>query len=365
MSLKTCTPVFFIRALISILLINILNAYSNENKAAYTILRSVRSPQELLHPVLPLKFCVPVSLSGTIAEEMGGALKNLNLETPSYIESFDGSNFQLSIANESYPAQTSELLSGVLNPLEMIDLIIQSLVNYKSPQKFTELISETNLEIQKSPMESPALKITMTPKGARFAYNYDDNGAFIQESYLTGMNVTVDTTTHLVYEINICKLHRQFSTDAIKEPTFDTLFIKYVFSYDVINKNSILPYKLQIFSNNKQTLEIGVTYRQEGTAIVFDTKKIISIHDSIKSDLVVNYGKYSMTLCKIKKSSSEQINKKLIAASALSKKAIDYLHKGNISASARVLRELAVKYDDTPQAIEARRLLSQLPSDLR
>ena len=46
-------------------------------------------------------------------------------------------------------------------------------------------------------------------------------------------------------------------------------------------------------------------------------------------------------------------------------KAVDYLRKGNISASALVLREIAEKYDDTPQAIEARRLLSQLPSDLR
>ena len=281
------------------------------------------------------------------------------------MESFDGSNFHLSITNETYPEQTRDLLSGVLNPLEMIDLIIQSLVKYKSTQKFAELIAETNPQMQKSSTNPSMLVIHLTPRGKRFAYNYDDNGALIQESFTTQMDIVIDTTTYLVHEISTRKLHRQFSTDVTKEPSFDTLNIKYLFKYNDYFKNRVLPYQLQIFSNNKQTLEIGVNYRQEGASIVFDKKEIFSIDDSRKSDLVITYGKYSMVSCKIKKSSAQQINKKLMAASTLSRKAEDYLRKGNISASARVLREIAEKYEDTPQAVEARRLLSQLPSDLR
>jgi hypothetical protein len=365
MHLKRYNPILSRNILFYIFFFCLLDVYSAEKKASFDILRSIRSPQELLYPVLPQKFCVPVLLSGSIADEMNGALKNLNLETPAYMESFDGSNFHLSIANESYPEQTSDLLSGVLNPLEMIDLIVQSLVKYKSTQKFTELISETNLELQKSPINPTTVKVHLTPRGNRFAYNYDDNGAFIQESFITEMDITIDTATHLVHEISTRKLHRQFSTDVTKEPVFDTLCIKYLFNYIAFTKDVLLPYQLQIFSNNKQTLEIGVTYRQEGENIVFDKKEMFSVHDSGRSELVISYGRYAMTVCKTKKNSVQQINKKLMAASALSKKAVDYLRKGNISASARVLREIAEKYDDTPQAIEARRLLSQLPSDLR
>jgi hypothetical protein len=342
-----------------------LDTYSAENKTSYDILRSIRSPQELLFPVLPKKFCVPVLLSGSIAEEMSGALKNMNLDSPSYKESFDGSNFHLCIANQSYPEQTSDLLSGVLNPLEMIDLIVKSLVKYKSVQKFTELIAETNIELQKSSTNSNAIKVHLTPRGDRFAYNYDDNGAFIQESFITEMDIIIDTVTHLVHEINTRKKHRQFSTDVTKEPQFDTINIKYAFNYTEFSKGVLLPYQLQIFSNNKQTLEIDVTYRHEGQDIVFDKKEIFSVHDSNRSNLVITYDKYATSICKTKKNSVQQINKRLIAASALSTKAVDHLRKGNIGASVRVLREIVEKYDDTPQAIEARRLLSQLPSDLR
>lgn len=365
MFLKKLNPVLSFKILFYIFIFCTLDTYAADNKSSFDILRSIRSPQELLYPVLPKKFCVPVSLSGTIAEEMNRALKNLNLNTPLYMESFDGTTFHLSIANESYPEQTSNLLSGVLNPLEMIDLIVQSLVKYKSTQKFTELIAETNIELQKSSINPASVKVHLTPRGNRFAYSYDDNGAFIQESFITEMDIVIDSATHLVHEINTRKLHRQFSTDVTKEPLFDTLNIRYLFNYTEFTKNVLLPYQLQIFSNNKQTLEIGVTYRREDANIVFDKKVIFSVHDSNKSDLVITYGKYAMTICKTKKNSVQQINKKLLAASILSKKAVDYLRKGNISASARVLREIAEKYDDTPQAIEARRLLSQLPSDLR
>jgi hypothetical protein len=350
--------------LVNVIFFNDLFSRPVESQSPYEILRSIKSPQDMLFPIFPKQFCVPVNLSGSIAEEINSSIKSIGLESPQYKESFNGSTFNLYIANDSYAEQTKDMLSGVLNPLEMIDLIVQSLVKYRSPQQFNKLIAETNLELRKTAVDPSYVDAVLTPRGNRFAYVYDDNGAYIHESWITELKLTIDSPKRIVNEIDVKKISRQFSTDQITAPQFDTILYKYAFNYTELN-GSILPYQLQIFTNNKLSLEISVLYREEDSHIVFDKKVISSIHDTQRADLTVSYGDYSSGACEHKKNTSEQINRKLIAASALSKKALDQLHKGNISGSARVLGEIVSKYDGTPQAIEARRLLSQLPSDLR
>jgi len=338
---------------------------ASDNKTPYDYLKEIQSPQKLIFPVIPEKYCVPVILSGSIADEMNAALKNLNLEKPAYSESFSGSSFELLITNESYPEQTRNLLSGVLNPLEMIDIIIQSLIRHQSQKKFAELMSETNAQIKRASENGSIIQIFLSPKKKYFSYSIEDNGSYVQESYLTSMAVSLDTSNNLVHEIKSGKLYRQFSSDAAAESSFDSLDIHYIFSYTDSISGLLLPHKMQIITNNNQSLEIGVSYKLTANTVFFDRKTIFCKNDSISSDLVISYGDYSLTPCKSRKSSVTQTSKQLLAASTLSRKALELMRKGNISASARTLREIAGKYHDTPQAIEARRLLSQLPCDLR
>jgi hypothetical protein len=93
----------------------------------HLLLRTIKSPQQLLFPHFAKRYCVPVTLSGPIADEMGKAITDAGLEQPGYRESFDGKRFSLFLSNENYPLYTRDLLSGILNPPEMIDMAVSSI----------------------------------------------------------------------------------------------------------------------------------------------------------------------------------------------------------------------------------------------
>jgi hypothetical protein len=79
-----------------------LAAGANNQPDGYALLKGIQSPQELLFPFFPKKYCVPVTLSGKIADEMKSALDSLKLELPRYSERFNGKAFDLVLSNEGY-----------------------------------------------------------------------------------------------------------------------------------------------------------------------------------------------------------------------------------------------------------------------
>jgi hypothetical protein len=336
------------------------NALSAKTVSDY--LGSIRSPQEILFPLMPQKYCVPVQLSGPIADEMSSALKNLSPEIPQFAESFEHRIFQFQITNNNFPEQKRELLSGVMNPLELIDIIVNSLLKFKTPEKFRELVAETTSAIESS--GGSTIRIILKPKGTRFSYFYEDNGAYIQESFLITMAVVLDTSTSLVKNISLTKVARQFGAQNTDQPSFDTTQIMYDFMY-VPFQSHMLPSRLAIFTNGKPGIEIEVSYRSHGSLIVFEKKSVRSIKGDTNAELRFTYGEYADTPCKFKTGNGPQVNRRLLAAAELSRKVLENMRNGNISDAARNMRTLVEKYSDTPQAIEASRILSQLPSDLR
>jgi hypothetical protein len=172
-----------------------LAAGANNQPDGYALLKGIQSPQELLFPFFPKKYCVPVTLSGKIADEMKSALDSLKLELPRYSERFNGKAFDLVLSNEGYTANTRELLSGIMNPVELIDIVVSSVVKYREVGKFSEIMRETKVTADTCTYANgPAYRITLAPKGDRFSYSYQDMGAIVHESWLTMLTLTIDAS---------------------------------------------------------------------------------------------------------------------------------------------------------------------------
>ncbi|NLG16704.1 MAG: hypothetical protein GX556_05170 [Fibrobacter sp.] len=332
----------------------------------YAILKSIKAPQDLLFPHFPPRYCVQVQLSGPVAEEMTGAINKLQFESPVFRESFNGKEFNLYLANSNYPEQTRELLSGLLNPLELINMAVESVIKYKSENKFAELQDQTSASHEISSVNGrPVYKIRLIPKGNYFSYSYNDNGAFVEESWMKELTAVVDSALSLVYELSATKQQRQFSVDAVDKPSARESAVKYIFSYE-FGTGVPLPSRMEFFSDGEPVLDISAVYGPLGDQIVFTRKTICVYQGSEKACLELAHTDYSCKACpSAKKRNPRFYNRKLEKAALLSKKAVDQLRNGNISVSTRVLEELVEKYGDTPQAVEARRLLAKLPSQLR
>jgi hypothetical protein len=334
----------------------------------YALMKGIKSPQELLFPFFPKKYCVPVTLSGKIADEMKSALDSLKLEQPQYSERFDGKGFDLVLANEGYTAKTRELLSGIMNPVELIDIVVASVVKYREPSKFSEIMRETKATADTCTYANgPAFKITLAPKGDRFAYSFQDMGAFIYESWLSMLTLTIDASTRVVYELSTIRYSRTYSTGAEK-PKPDIMNARYLFVYEM--RDSVpLPHRLTVFFNNAEVLKLQAAYRKQDKLFLFDNKEVCTTIDGKPACLNVTYGDYRFVACDTaarktpgqKKKYSQRLEK----AAALSLEATEKIRKGRISDAIRTLKKLVEEYGDTPQAVEAKRLLSRLPGELQ
>jgi hypothetical protein len=343
-----------------------LHASDEKLPDGYSLIKSIKSPQELLFPFFPKKYCVPVTLSGKIAEEMNGALDSLNLEQPRYNERFNGKAFDLVLANEGYSSKTRELLSGILNPVELIDIVVSSVVKYREAQKFGELMRETNvLRDTCSYANEPAYKISLSPKGDRFAYSYQDMGAIVHESWLSMLTLTIDAKTRLVYELSTIRHSRTYGTGS-KKPAPDIVNARYLFVYE--NRDGLqLPHRLSVYFNNTEVLKLQASYRKQDKLFLFDNKEICTSTDGKPTCLNVSYGDYRFTVCDtaVAKFNVKKYSLQIEKAAMLSREATEKLRKGKISDATRILQKIVEQYGDTPQAIEAKRLLSRLPRELQ
>ena len=331
----------------------------------HAFIKSIKSPQELLFPHFPKKYCVPVTLSGRIADEMRIALDSLKMDLPTYNEFFDGKEFHLTLA---YAAKTRELLSGMLNPVEMIDIVVTSVVKYREGQKYEEIIRDTHVKRDSGSYNGrKALVVQLTPKGERFAYVYQDMGAFVTESWLTMMTLTIDAATNVVYELSTIRYSRTYGANAAKKPSADITNARYVFNYDQ-KEGILLPSRLTVQFNNAEVLRIDVTYKKQDKVFVFVKKEICTSMGGIPMCLIETYGDYKMGACDTTAGAQTQkkpYSKQLEQAAQLSRDASEKLRKGQISETIRLLQKLIEQYGGTPQAIEAKRLLSQLPKELQ
>ena len=334
------------------------------------LLRSIRSPDVLVFPHLPSCYTVPVSVSGAIADEMKKTLDTLGLEPPRYEEVLDKKGkFHLFLANQSYPLETRDLLAGVLNPVEMIDAVVSSVLKYKSDDQFIAIVNET--EISTTPVvtggATPLVRVVLTPKGKYFAYAYDDLGSYIRESWLSSITCLLDTTSRIVHELSLMRHVRTYLADATQKPPVDSALLRYGFSYEA-RQGAMLPVELSLSVNGVPSLSVTATYRSEGKYLVFDTRKICYTKpasvNAVPSCLIMSYGAYDMNAVPRALMSPvppRDYAQHMEKAAQLCRKALDLLRSGSIESSIPLLKKVASEYPETPQAVEARKLLSGLP----
>jgi hypothetical protein len=337
---------------------------------AFMLLRSIRSPDQIVSPCLPSCYTVPITVSGTIAEEMKKTLDTIHLEPPQYKEVLDKNRqFHLYLANQSYPLETRDLLASVLNPVEMIDAVVSSVLKYKSDDQFIAIVNETEIAVTPQAVGGrPGVRIVLTPKGKYFAYAYDDLGSYIRESWLSNITCLLDTASRLVYELSLMRHVRTYMADAAQKPPVDSATLAYAFLYEA-RLGMLLPVELSLSVNAVPSLSITAAYRSEGKYIVFDTRKICYVNPAAagggaQSCLIMSYGAYEMNT--VPKAVASPVRPRDYAqhmekAAQLCRKALERLRSGSIESSIPLLKKVVSEYPETPQAVEARKLLSGLP----
>jgi len=341
-------------------------AKDNQIPDGTLVLRSIVSPIDLVSPHLPKSYSVPVIIYGRAADEMNRLYEKLNLTPPRYREVFDDNRrFLLYLDNSDYPLETRECLTGIFNPVEMIDMVVFSALKYREEGMFSVILKETTRWVTREIVEGkPVYTVSLSPTGAYFGYTYQDMGAYVRESWLTSAVIVVDSASRLVRAMTIHKRSRQFqATDSKKSPV-DSCRAQYSFVYGDCEGVTV-PTGLTLRVNGLITLMLSASYRSLGKAYrVFDTREICCPQSGADSCLVMRYDAYSIgdVPQPVKKPIKPAVyQKSLERAAQLSQEAAAALHKGNIEASIRACRKIVAQYPETPQAFEANRLLSGLP----
>jgi len=342
------------------------SAKDNPSSDAAALLRSIVSPIDLLRPYLPPSYSVPVTVLGPAADEMKRMYEKLNLPPPRYKEVFDdGRRFSLYLANTDYPLETRECMTGIFNPVEMIDLVVASALKYREEGMFSIVVKETAGSVSRETRDGkPAFRVCLRPTGAYFGYTYQDVGAYVREGWLTYANIVLDSALRLPRELVLRKCTRQFQVSDTRKPPVDSCTAEYSFSYGDC-EGVLVPVGLRLRVNGVLTLTLSASYRPLGkTYRVFDTREICCPQSGADSCLVMRYDDYRVG--EVPRPVKNPIKpatyqKNLERAAQLSQEASAALHRGDIDASIRACRKLVSQYPETPQALEANRLLSGLP----
>ena len=362
-----CThPVF--GAVASLILLFNCQAWPKEKAPVdgYALLRSVQSPVDLLLPHLPGSYTVPVTLSGVAADEMKHTLEKLNLEAPRYEEVFDANRrFYLNLSNADYPLETRECLTGILNPVEMMEIVVASALKYRDKDMFSIIMKETNIATTVETIDGTRnYKFLVTPKGRYFGYSYQDMGAYARESWLTSLTLVMDSASHRANELVLQKYARQFEATQSQKPPADSFLTRYSFMYRPFD-GVVLPCEMKLRVNGAPMLSVSASYRVlDGRYRVFDTRKICSSDQDSASCLTMRYGQYrtgEIPAAIRKPPRPSAYAKNLERAARLSRDALTSLREGNIETSVRLCKKIVAQYPETPQAVEARHLLSGLP----
>ena len=335
----------------------------------YLILRSVQTPRELVFPHFPAQYTVPIALSGSIADEMAKTLRAAGLETPYYEEALDKSQqFRLVVANKNYSLETRDLLSGVLNPVEMIDIVVSSALKYRQDEQFGAIANETSATMTSRRVQGRTmLTITLVPRGKYFAYAYEDLGAYIRESWMSVATCVMDSASRCVYELSLQKKSRTFASDQTQKPPVDSSTLRYAFSYAAIG-GALMPTALFLSVNGEPSLALEASYRREGKFLVFDTRKICCMTPKAagrdSSCLLMTYGAYAANRAPQppkQEAAPQAYAQSMEKAAAISRKALSCIRDGRLDDAVAMLKKVVADFPETPQAVEARKLLTGLP----
>lgn len=334
---------------------------------AHSLLKSIQTFDDLIYKRFPPGYQVPVTFSGPLADEMTVMLKQMDLKNPKYRETLGKDGIcRMSINDAAYPAESRDLVAGILNPVEMINNVLAQLIQYRSKQLFTQLVNETNIECRTTLLDSVAVwNISLTPRGNRFNYLYKDLGVFVQEQWLVRADMVVDTLTRLTRSVTLYKMMRRFSVDQSTGPSIDSIRLTYQFSY-VPFQGKPLPSRVDLSRNDTLALTLTALYRPAGAFVVFHERTLCYHRSGQASCLEMDYGDYtfgpSIAPTPGINSSSSLYAKNLKKAGDLSRKAADALKKGDAIDAVRMLQQLVELYPSTPQGVEAKKLLSAVPA---
>jgi hypothetical protein len=340
-----------------------LSAKSPSSDTAYAILQNIKMPAELIAGVLPKSYQAALTLDGTVAEETAVALAGLSLPPPHYEEVFDKGKFTLRLADGPYAAQTRDLITGIVNPIAMIDLLLAGLLKYREPVQFDLLARETVLQKSVTELNGRTLvTVHLRPRGTRFGYSCEDRGGTLQETWLTALDCSIDLERHLATGIDMRKVVRVRGEAPADSGT--RVHFQYRFEYETVDGH-VLPAFLSVAINDSLALRVRARYRHERNALVFDAKEIFWRGDGSQSaaSLRMLYGVYLFG--RKKESAAHDLPPgkyalRLVSAARLAREAGNALAEGRIEAALEILRELSDQYKGTPQAIEAEKLLQGL-----
>lgn len=344
------------------IMFNLLHAKGSVEN--YELLRGIPSPYEMIDPLFPSEYRFNVALSGDVAEEMKSTLEKMGYPAPHYEEirsKKDG--FRLVLSNPEYPVETRDLISGILNPTEMIESLLSSLLKYRNPEKFGVLKDETNAERTRETIDGKVCyRITLTPRGERFNYHYEDMGSYVQELWLTKLVTVIDSAHHRIYELSIDKHSRHVPANATRKPKVESSAYNYRFEYAPVNDH-LLPSDLVLHIDGKESVVLKASYRPHDDGIVFEHRSICYQTPSNKKNcLSMQYQEATDARASAtKKARPGKRGKHLIRAARLSRKATSALKDGDFSSAVRNLQKLVDDYPGTPQAIEAKKVLSTFP----
>jgi len=324
-------------------------------------------PKELIAPHFPENYTTQLSLEGKISDEITTSLKNQGLEKPQFRETYSRKNgFKLLLVNENYSLSTKNMISGIFNPLEMIELTIESLVRFRDPNKFGRLQKETSMQVSNEGFRGKRIyRVDLSPRKERFAYTYEDQGNSIKEKWLQHLSASIDSVSLLIYKISLVQCTKVIHANQSIRPRVDTTAKEYIIRYTE-GSQPVLPHDLSVYINAHKVLEITADYQKVNKYTVFKSRYICFISDKkTKKCLTMNYGDYNFKtsiISKIKRNMQEKpstadINK----AAVLAEKATQAMDEGELEKAMRYFKKLIRNYPQTPQGVEAGNLVKNLP----
>lgn len=356
----------FINAVLIILLAISVSSFSKENKLEqYKIFKDVRSSFDAALKYLPKEYTVPVHISGPVAEEILAQIDSLDIDKPGFIEHLDKDRrFRLLLANENYSSRTRELLSGILNPVEMIDAIMKSVLKYSEESFLKKLERETSFSKDTITIENKKfIRVTLKPSGTRFNYAYRDMGAYMIENWLTEMTLDIYPHNNLAAELTYVKHSRLTGTSG--ENKKETKISKHTFRFRYSKIKDIeVPSSLRLYINDKPTAALSVKYREEDRYILFENRKVkYIISESKPVELIIDYGTYTFDKPPAPSgqiTTNSKYSQNLKKAADRAREASQAISEGKLSTAANILKTIVDRYPGTPQAVEASRILTGL-----
>lgn len=344
---------------------SIVTAAPKKLSKPFNTISRIKSPVELLSHFLPKRYTASLSLSGSIADEIKAILDTLEMDTPQFSEIYSRKKgYRLIITNKEYTSQTRDLISGILNPIELTGIVLNSILQYRNPDVLLHMQKETTVTVKE---DSSRMVLEIKPAGTQFNYKYKDAGAYINESWLTMLSISVDPATMLAHELLFVKHSRTLSSDQINKSIPQKKMYKYVFHYKKF-QSSFVPIQLDLYRDTFLILTLSAVYRRIDRFLVFDKREITyTFRKKTESTLIINYQNYTFDISPAEMKETESSGKyaaKLNKAAAFARKATEALNKGNTQTAFGLLETIIEKCPGTPHAVEAQKLLSSLPNGL-